>query len=134
MTHDISPAEVSRSLLIVEDDGVIRRTLCELLHEEGFSVVAVSELRAALVIVRRHPVAAVILDWRLEHETAEPVLDLLAREQLPVAVVLVSAAPEASAVADRYGVPFLAKPLDLEELSRTLAMAIRDRRTPRVVG
>lgn len=129
-----SPPEGSRSLLIVEDDGVIRQTLCEVLRDQGFSVVAVSELRAALVIVRRHPVAAAILDWRLENETAEPVLELMAREQLPIAVVVVSAAREAKDVADRYAVSFVAKPLDLDELSTTLATAIRDHRTPRLAG
>jgi DNA-binding NtrC family response regulator len=122
-----------RSLLIVEDDGVIRQTLAALLRDEGFSVVAVSELRAALLIVRRHAVSAAVLDWRLEHETAEPVLELLARERLPVATVLVSAAPEARDVADRYQIPFVAKPLDLDAFAETVETAIREQRTPRVL-
>ncbi|MBI2390933.1 MAG: response regulator [Deltaproteobacteria bacterium] len=118
------------SLLLVEDDGAIRTTFADLLTDEGYAVVAVGDLRSAIVALRRQPVTAAVLDWKLENETAEPLLQHLAREGAATAVVLVSAAREAAAIASRFRVPFLRKPLDLTELTNTIGHAIRAGLTP----
>lgn len=119
------------TLLVVEDEGVIRRSIAELLGDEGYSVVAVGDLRSALVVLQRHLVSAVVLDWRLVDDTAEPILEHLARNESSTVVVLVSAAAECAAIAQRFGVPFVKKPLDLDGLPGVVARAIGDGRAPR---
>jgi DNA-binding NtrC family response regulator len=121
-----------QTLLVVEDEGTIRRTIADLLIDEGYSVVAVGDLRSALVVLQRHSVTAVVLDWRLVDDTAEPILEHLARVGAATAVVLVSAAPECAATALRYQVPFIKKPMNLEVLTAVLGRAIRDGSSPRL--
>jgi DNA-binding NtrC family response regulator len=120
-----------QTLLVVEDDGTIRGAVADLLIDEGYSVVAVGDLRAALVVLQRHAVTAVVLDWRLVDDTAEPILEHLARNRSSTAVVLVSAAAECAAIAMRFGVPFVKKPLDLDALPNVIGDAIRRGCAPR---
>jgi DNA-binding NtrC family response regulator len=121
-----------QTLLVVEDDGAIRQSIAELLVDEGYSVVAVGDLRSAFLVIQRHVVTAVVLDWRLFGDTAEPILEHLARTESSSAVVLVSAARECAAVALRFGVPLLHKPLDLELLPGVIERAVREARFPRL--
>jgi DNA-binding NtrC family response regulator len=121
-----------QTLLVVEDEGTIRKTIAELLSDEGYSVAAVGDLRSAIMILQRHDVTAIVLDWRLADDTAEPILEHLARGNSSTVVVLVSAAPECASTAARFGVPHLKKPLELEALTVALQHAIRDGRTPRL--
>jgi DNA-binding response OmpR family regulator len=121
-----------QTLLVVEDDGTIRRAIADLLNDEGYSVAAGGDLRAALLVLQRHPITAAILDWRLVDDTSEPILHHLARTNSSTAVVMVSAAAECAATAARFGVPMIRKPFDMNELPRAIADAIRNGRAPRI--
>jgi len=121
-----------RTVLVVEDDGTIRRAIAEMLIDEGYSVAAVGDLRSALVALQRHGITAMVLDWRLVDDTAEPVLEHLSRTESETAVVLVSAAVECAATASRYGVPFVRKPLDLDMLPAAIERAITEGRRARL--
>lgn len=92
---------------------------------------AVGDVRSALLVLQRHDVTAAILDWRLLDETAEPILAYLAGATSSTAVVLVSAAAECAVSAARFNVPFVKKPLDLDQLPDVISSAIRDERVPR---
>lgn len=121
---DAPPSSSRRSVLIVEDDGAIRRAISDLLSDEGYSVVAVGDVRAARLVLARHEVSAVVLDWCLENDTAEPILRGLAASGAPVAVVLVSATPEGAGIARKFSVPFVRKPLNVAELGGVVEGAI----------
>jgi CheY-like chemotaxis protein len=106
-------------VLVVEDDPDIRELLCEVLSEAGCRAEsAVNGQDALEVLARRAPPRLILLDVMM------PVMDgatFLARlrqvpEWLRVPVVVISASlqvPEADAV--------LRKPVDLEELMRTVS-------------
>jgi CheY-like chemotaxis protein len=106
------------TVLIVDDDPVIRESLVELLKGERYRVLAASNGREALDQLERESVALVILDMRM------PVLDGLSFAQAATTkrneglkVLVITAAVDASQAgraihADGY----LAKPFDVSAL------------------
>jgi CheY-like chemotaxis protein len=106
------------SVLIVEDDQVIRQMLETILQAEGYETSSVSNGIEALDTMRRHRPSTVILDMML------PIMDgwqfrerqrndsMLA--EVPVVCITGVANPEE--VESRLGVPCLRKPLDIPAL------------------
>jgi CheY-like chemotaxis protein len=104
------------SVLVIEDDDVIRESMRELLELEGFEVVAVANGREALDVVRRGPrPCAVLLDLFM------PVMDgwqFLAeierdRELSDLPITVVSAAGHVSGIGRRR---ILRKPVGFQRL------------------
>jgi len=116
------------SVLVVDDEALIRWSLSEALTESGYVVrLAASgrEARAALASFDGEPVV-VILDLRLP-DVAD--LSLLrdiraARPDVPVIVMTAHGGPEARAQARALGVACVVdKPFDVTELTRTVGEA-----------
>ena len=123
--------EVRRTVLVVEDDDVIRDALRGLLSEEH-DVVCVGSLGAARRLLAEVHVDALVLDLVLNEDHGEALLHELASRHGEVpAVVVVSASKMAPTIARAYGVPALGKPFDADQLLKTLADAISDERRPR---
>jgi len=61
--------EAAPRVLVVDDDAVIRSTVAELLHDEGYEVEQAADGAEALQVVRRVVPAAIVLDLMM------PVLD-----------------------------------------------------------
>lgn len=112
-------------VLVVEDDGVIRETLCEILQEEGFAAHGVGTLDEARASVSSLDPAVMILDLMLHELTSEPLLVELAKATKAPATILMSAASDAPRIADAYRIPLLRKPFDLDH---ALALVQRARR------
>jgi CheY-like chemotaxis protein len=70
----IDPSQF-RTVLIVDDDALIRRTIGGVLRGHGFSTVEATTVAAAIAAAEQ-PLAAVVLDLTLEH--GESGLDFLA--------------------------------------------------------
>ena len=56
---------MSRTLLIAEDEPILRESLAELFHAEGFQVIDVPDGRAAYNVLLECPVDVVITDIRM---------------------------------------------------------------------
>jgi len=112
------------SVLVVEDDESLREMIEWVLSEEGYSVATAADGVAALDFVQRERPHLILLDMRM------PVLDgwgfAQAYRQLPVPhapILVVTAARDAasrSAEVDAAG--FLAKPFQVEELTRLIKL------------
>ena len=104
-------------MLVVEDDSDIASLLSEILENEGYAAVAVSDSDALIAQLEPRP-DLIVLDLRLSRGGGELILESLrARGMGDVPVLLLSAAGDLAERAQELGVSaYLAKPFELEEL------------------
>ena len=104
-------------MLVVEDDSDIASLLSEILENEGYAAVAVSDNDGLRGQLEPRP-DLIVLDLRLTRGGAEQILQAVrARGMGDVPVVLLSAAGDLPERAKELGVSaFVPKPFELEEL------------------
>lgn len=118
-------------VLVIDDDEDLVAVLCEVLRDSGLHPVPASSFERARRAMRAGDLDAVVLDWLLGDTPTEPLLVELAALPEPVPTLVFSATESAAHVAARFGVPFLAKPFDLESFLTLVSQVRRERRTPR---
>jgi signal transduction histidine kinase/ActR/RegA family two-component response regulator len=119
-------------VLVVDDEPGIRRMAERLLASAGHQVRCAATVGEAVAAVREWKPDAVLCDYRLQGETADAVLEEIRRVDPAYVgrVLLVTGATSDRGVvelAERYGLPVLAKPFAHEELLAAIAAF-----TPRV--
>jgi two-component system nitrogen regulation response regulator NtrX len=104
-------------VLVVEDDSDIASLLSEILENEGYAAVAVTDNDDLKGQLDPRP-DLIVLDLRLTRGSADQILQTVrARGLGDVPVVLLSAAGDLAERADELGVnAYVAKPFELEEL------------------
>jgi DNA-binding response OmpR family regulator len=70
-------------LLVVEDEPLIAREIEALLEDEGATVFPAFSVSHAIRLIDASPLSAGVVDIRLGKDTAEPVCEALARQQVP---------------------------------------------------
>jgi CheY-like chemotaxis protein len=113
------------SVLIVEDETMIRMLVSEMLEELGYVVAGqAARVDEALALVNSGlAFDAAILDVNLDGKTAEPIAAAVEKRGLPF---LFATGYGASGVPQRYrGRPFLQKPFAIEHLSDALKQLAR---------
>ena len=108
----------TKAIVIVEDNDAIARLIQEVLNDvPGYGAVTVADAALALdVVAAVHP-DLVILDVDLPGISGFDLYDLLrGRPQTAGVPALFMSADEHAAEVARRGVPFLAKPFDLDDL------------------
>ena len=124
------------TVVLVEDDRVLRDVLAEVLGDEGYRVLPVAEWRQAYATVRAEHPDVVLLDLMMGgQDTGWQVLDHLTLDPgtRDIPVILTTGAVEAvqqrqPALLRPYGVSVLPKPFDLDALC-TLVQAQVQRRS-----
>lgn len=125
MSADVA---IARSLLIVEDDDVLRGRLARAFRERGFEVREAADVKAACDLAGREPPEYAVVDLRLQSESGlEVVQALVTLDSTTVIVVLTGYGSIATALeAVRLGAThYLTKPADVDEI---LAGFARDTR------
>ena len=123
------------TILIVEDDITIIRTLDAYLHSEGFETVSVSEEREALTAIVNENVDLLLLDISLAEGNGFAVCEAAKGHGLPV-IFLTASGDENSVVRglDMGADDYIAKPFRPRELvSRIRSVLRRSGKTKRVV-
>jgi DNA-binding response OmpR family regulator len=121
-------------ILLVDDEPLPRQLFGELLHEQGFAVHTAADGAAALRVLDRVPVEAVLLDLVMPRM---PGLELLARirardPQLPVIVLTAQASSEHAVAALKLGASdFITKGCVPGQVALAVHRAIRQRRARR---
>ena len=132
---------IPATVLVADDDRVIRRNLGLLLTAEGFEVVEVADGDAALAAIGSRAFDAVLLDLKMPGRDGLEVLAELgpALADLPVIVITAFGGSAPAIEAMRRGAyDYLTKPFDLDVVLMTLKRALRQNalaaRGPRPCG
>lgn len=107
------------NLLVVDDEGDIRRLYAAELEDDGHRVVTCGSSREAMEQLRQQAFDLVVLDIQLDQESGLELLQQIAEEQEDIAVILCTAYSSykedfSSWLADAYVV----KSSNLDELKR----------------
>jgi DNA-binding response OmpR family regulator len=126
-------------VLVAEDDRGLREALGRGLRENGYTVDAVPDGRAAMDYLRSYDYAVVVLDWRMPRVSGLEVLQWMRRSKLPAAVLMLTArdAPADRVTGlDQGADDYLVKPFDFTELLariRALQRRPRTSQSPQLV-
>jgi EAL domain-containing protein (putative c-di-GMP-specific phosphodiesterase class I) len=115
-------------ILVADDDDASRGFLARGLRSAGYEVVLASNGAEATDIVRASPVDAIVSDISMPEMTGIQLLKAIRQRDADVPVVLITGSPdvESAMEAVRFGaLLYLKKPVDLEELRRVMARAVR---------
>ncbi len=124
-------AEVTGTILVVDDEKNIRRTLALVLEGEGFDVLLAETAEAGLDLLARRRVDAVLLDVCLPGMDGLKALQAIVAEDpgLPVVMISGHASIQDAVEATRLGAfDFIEKPLGRERVLLTMRNCVRKRR------
>ena len=122
--------DTKRSILIVDDDPNLRKTLSDILRAKGYAPVAVATGQAALDQVEEETPAAALIDLRLEDMSGLEIMEeIKKRSPGTECIVLTGHASQASAIqAVNLGAySYVQKPYNIEQLLVTIRRAIEKR-------
>ena len=122
------------TVLVIDDEPAIRRTLKDILEDEGYSVLTEAKGRDGLGVLAEEPVDLVLLDIRLAEENGLDILRAIREKHPDVEVLMISGhgTIETAVEAVRLGAyDFLEKPLSLERVRLAVLRALEKSRLRR---
>jgi len=115
--------DVIPTVLVVEDEPVIRELMAILLEDEGYAVQQAVDGLQALEMLEQHGVDLVLSDVKMPRLDGASLVQCLRSRGDTIPVVLMSAV---YAEVDLPGVCFLRKPVNCEHLLTIIAAALRE--------
>jgi DNA-binding response OmpR family regulator len=120
----------SPSALVVEDDHDLGPCIHEILDEGGYATTLVKSLDEARGALRSSTYDVLVLDVMLGGDHARDLLaDIAVRADAPP-TLLVSAARDAAALAQAYGITLVRKPFDLDHFLDEVGRVLREDERP----
>jgi putative two-component system response regulator len=119
------------TLLVVDDEEAIRRTMRRYLMLHGYEVATAASGEEALGVLGHQKVAAMLLDVNLPGLNGVDLVPRVLELEPDVAILMltaVNAATSAALCMQRGALDYLLKPVDLPHLGRALESALRKRR------
>lgn len=116
------------TILIVDDEKSIRRTLHEFVKEDGHEALTAEDAEEGLRIVLREPVDIVVTDIILPRVTGVSLLERIQQARPDVQVIMITGEPtvDTAAAAVRSGAfDYLSKPIVRDEFKAVVASAVR---------
>jgi EAL domain-containing protein (putative c-di-GMP-specific phosphodiesterase class I)/CheY-like chemotaxis protein len=129
-----SPSSRGR-VLVAEDDEQVRRPLVRSLSLAGYDVLAAANGREAAELLAQNSCDAIISDIAMPELDGIQLLRAIRERDMDIPVVLVTGRPDVATAmqAVRLGaLLYLTKPVDLDEMKRVVARAVRLRRIARL--
>lgn len=109
-------------VLVLEDDNAIREMIVSLLQDEGYRVLGAATGLEGLTVVQQSRPDLILLDLYLPVMNGKEFARELARREIHIPMIVVSAAIEAEEWAEAVGaVACLSKPFELEDLTNAVA-------------
>jgi DNA-binding NtrC family response regulator len=120
---------MGQSILIIDDEANLRKTLAEILSGKGYEILEAGDGSEAIDLLARGTPDLVFTDWRMPKVGGEEVLRHIRAEQrlaaIPVIVITAFGSSHNAIEAVRLGAyDFVMKPFDLEEISLTVERAL----------
>ncbi len=122
-----APADLDRTILLVEDDGATRESLRLILELEGLEVVETATAKEALDVIEKGGIDVVLADLNLPDMSGADFYDRLGKQNATLARRCIFAtgdvaSPRALDFLNALGVPYLIKPFDTSDLRSALAV------------
>jgi two-component system, cell cycle sensor histidine kinase and response regulator CckA len=129
------PPPGSRTILVVDDVGVVRQVCYRMLSESGYRVFEAASAVEALEVLAtsRRPVDLAVVDVIMDEINGVDLVRMISQRWPATKVLFMSAYPAEVLVReglDRPEVTFLAKPFTREELLEKVTAALRVQRMP----
>ena len=120
------------TLLVVDDEEAIRRTVRKYLTLQGYDVATAASGEEALSVLGRRKVAGMLLDVNLPGINGVDLVPRVLELEPDIAILMLTAVNDATSAAlcmQRGAFDYLIKPVDLPHLGRALEHALRKRRS-----
>jgi len=124
--------EQQTRILVVDDDDALRNALVRFLSNQGFSVSAAATGQQALDMVGQENFEIMLLDIRMPGLSGIDVVPEALHQDPDLAILMLSALSDATSAAicmQRGAIDYLTKPIELNDLSKAIARAMRRRDT-----
>ena len=120
---------MSETILIVDDETSLRKTLAEILRKRGYATLEAADGSEALEVLESNTPDLIFSDWKMPKAGGEEVLRYLRDHSglagIPVIVVTAFGSSHTAIEAVRLGAyDFVTKPFDLEEIALTAKRAL----------
>jgi two-component system response regulator AtoC len=122
---------VTQSVLVVDDDAVLRRLVSEDLPTHGFEVIPAASLQEARQLLNEKPVQAIVLDYRLPDGTGGDFFRSIRESYGSMPVVFVTNFPDveqAVQLMKEGAADYFIKPFSIADLARRLRQLIEAER------
>jgi EAL domain-containing protein (putative c-di-GMP-specific phosphodiesterase class I) len=127
----VPPAGCAATVLLVDDDPIVLRSIARQLRDRGYVVHTASDGSSAIEQLRSHRYATVLSDIAMPNLDGIELLQAIRGQDPQVPVVLITGEPtlDTAMQALEYGAfHYLAKPIACEELERILHRAVEQHR------
>jgi two-component system, cell cycle sensor histidine kinase and response regulator CckA len=119
----LAPADGEETILLVEDELVVRRLVAEILESNGYTVLQAADGPSALELLRRHtsPVDLLVTDVVMPGMSGPDVAGAVAAMRPGTQVLYISGYTDSSIGHHgvlEHGIAFLQKPFDADDLTR----------------
>jgi len=124
-------ADKHESILIVDDEAVVRQVLSQRLAPEGYRCEEASTADEALAKIRSTPVQLVILDIKMPGKSGIELLPEIKAAHPDIAVIMATAVIDISTAIEcmkQGAYDYLAKPFNLDEVVLSVERALEKRR------
>jgi DNA-binding NtrC family response regulator len=123
----------SESLLVVDDDPLIRGSLFEMLQGKGYQVEMAQDGREALQHLNRRSFNLILTDWKMPELDGFSLLDQIKISHPQAAVIIITGFGSIDSAVEamrRGATDFLTKPIQPHELEETIQRALEHVREP----
>ena len=120
---------MSETILIIDDEANLRKTLAEILRAKGYATLEAANGVEAIDLLRQTTPDLIFSDWKMPEMGGEQILRHLRNDEhldsIPVIVITAFGSSDSAIEAVRLGAyDFIAKPFDLDEISLTAERAL----------
>lgn len=120
---------MSQTILIIDDEANLRKTLAEILAGKGYDILEAGDGAEAIDLLANYAPDLVFTDWRMPKTSGEDVLHHMRNDKrlgaIPVIVITAFGSSHNAIEAVRLGAyDFVVKPFDLEEISLAVERAL----------
>jgi DNA-binding NtrC family response regulator len=120
---------MSETILIIDDETNLRKTLAEILRKRGYATLEASDGTEAISLLRDAIPELIFTDWKMPGMGGEEVLRYIRKDlrltSVPVIVITAFGSSHSAIEAVRLGAyDFVTKPFDLEEIALTAKRAL----------
>ncbi|MCK4556542.1 MAG: response regulator, partial [Candidatus Aminicenantes bacterium] len=125
------------NILVVEDDPLQRRLICENLEQQDYTVFESSSGQEAIDIIALHPVDIAVVDFKLDGETGIDVIqDILEKNPLvtPIMVTAFANVENAVEAIKKGAYDYIVKPIDFKKFLLVIGRALERQKLKKEVS